>query len=148
MELPFWKTKSLESMSEAEWESLCDGCGKCCLSKLEDADTGQIYWTKVGCRLLDEGTCRCADYENRSAKVADCVRLTPANVRTIKWLPRTCGYRLVADGDDLPWWHPLISGDPQTVHIAGVSAQGRLEASDADLSEPEDYFPYLLHQEP
>ena len=98
---PFWKTKTLEEMSAAEWESLCDGCGKCCLSKLEDEDTGEIYFTSVGCRLFNAETCRCKDYANRLALVSDCVGLTPENVRTISWLPSTCAYRLVAEGRDL-----------------------------------------------
>lgn len=145
---PFWKTKSLEEMSAAEWESLCDGCGKCCLSKLEDEDTGDIYWTSVACRLFDPATCRCSDYANRLAKVADCVRLTPGNVRTISWLPSTCAYRLVANGEDLPDWHPLVSGDAGTVHRAGISVRGRITASEADLEEPEDYFAHVLDDEP
>ena len=120
-DLPFWKTKTLEEMSEAEWESLCDGCGKCCLSKLEDEDTGEIHFTSVGCRLFDAGTCRCSDYANRLTRVSDCVGLTPANVRTISWLPSTCAYRLVAEGRDLFAWHPLVSGDRESVHRAGVS---------------------------
>ena len=110
MDAPFWKTKPLEAMSPAEWESLCDGCGKCCMAKLEDEDTGEIYWTTVGCRLFDAGVCRCTDYEHRLERVDDCVQLTPENVRTITWLPSTCGYRLVAEGKDLFWWHPLVSG--------------------------------------
>ena len=113
MDEPFWKTKPLEAMSPAEWESLCDGCGKCCMSKLEDEDTGEIYWTSVGCRLFDAGLCRCTDYEHRLERVDDCVRLTPENVRTITWLPSTCAYRLVAEGKDLFWWHPLVSGRPK-----------------------------------
>jgi uncharacterized protein len=121
----FWKTKTLEQMSEVEWESLCDGCARCCLEKLEDEDTGKIYFTHVSCRLLDAGLCACRDYANRSEQVPDCVRLTPANVRTLNWLPPSCAYRLVAEGRDLFWWHPLISGDPNTVHEAGVSVRGR-----------------------
>ena len=108
----FWKTKTLEEMSNAEWESLCDGCARCCLEKLEDEDTGKIYFTHVSCKLLDSGLCACKDYQNRSDKVPDCVRLTPENVRTLNWLPPSCGYKLVAEGRDLYWWHPLISGDP------------------------------------
>src|SRR2546430_1646378 len=115
----FWKTKTLEEMSSVEWESLCDGCARCCLEKLEDEDTGKIYFTHVACQLLDAGRCTCKDYPNRSDKVPDCVRLTPENVRTLNWLPPSCGYRLVAEGRDLYWWHPLISGDPDTVHEAG-----------------------------
>ena len=97
----FWKTKTLEEMSSAEWESLCDGCARCCLEKLEDEDTGKIYFTHVSCKLLDSGLCACKDYQNRSDKVPDCVRLTPANVRTLNWLPPSCGYKLVAEGRDM-----------------------------------------------
>src|SRR5258705_322741 len=136
----FWKTKTLEEMSNAEWESLCDGCARCCLEKLEDEDTGKIYFTHVSCKLLDAGLCTCKDYGNRSDLVPDCVRLTPENVRTLNWLPPSCGYKLVAEGRDLYWWHPLISGDPNTVHEAGVSVRGRVqgtenEIADADLED-------------
>jgi uncharacterized protein len=138
----FWKQKTLEQMSATEWESLCDGCGRCCLEKLEDEDNGKIYFTSIACRLLDSGACACRDYENRSAKVPDCVRLTPANVRSLSWLPPSCGYRLVAEGRDLYWWHPLISGDPDSTHKAGVSVRGRVSASEADvdLADFEDYI--------
>ena len=145
---PFWKTKMLDEMSPAEWESLCDGCGKCCLAKLEDEDTGDIYFTSVGCRLFDAGSCRCTDYAHRLERVADCVRLTPANVRTIPWLPSTCAYRLVFEGRDLEWWHPLVSGDSQTVHEAGISVRGRVTTSESELTDPEDYLPYILAEEP
>ncbi|MFC6489194.1 YcgN family cysteine cluster protein [Nitratireductor sp. GCM10026969] len=145
---PFWKTKPLEAMTPQEWESLCDGCGKCCLAKLEDEDTGQIHWTSVACRLFDAGLCRCTDYAHRLARVHDCVRLTPENVRTLSWLPATCAYRLVADGKDLAWWHPLVSGNPETVHQAGISVRGRVAAQEDALDEPEDYLPYLLQEEP
>ena len=148
MDLPFWKTKTLEAMSAEEWEQLCDGCGKCCLSKLEDEDTGEIHFTSVGCRLLNADTCRCGDYANRRALVSDCVGLTPENVRTISWLPQTCGYRLVAEGRDLFPWHPLVSGDPESVHEAGISVRGRVTASETDLAEPEDYFEHMLDKEP
>ena len=145
----FWKTKTLEEMSSAEWESLCDGCARCCLEKLEDEDTGKIYFTHVSCRLLDAGLCACKDYANRSDQVPDCVRLTPDNVRTLNWLPPSCGYRLVAEGRDLYWWHPLISGDPNTVHEAGVSVRGRVEGTeteipDADLEDHIVQWPALL----
>ncbi|MBI3698868.1 MAG: YcgN family cysteine cluster protein [Afipia sp.] len=129
----FWKTKTLEQMSDAEWESLCDGCARCCLEKLEDEDTGKIYFTHISCTLLDAGLCACKDYANRSKKVADCVRLTPENVRTLNWLPPSCGYKLVAEGRDLYWWHPLISGDPNTVHEAGVSVRGRVHATEDQI---------------
>src|SRR5262245_5363391 len=105
----FWKTKTLETMTGAEWESLCDGCGKCCLSKLEDEDSGEIHWTTVGCKLLDPATCQCGDYANRKSLVPDCVQLTPETVRTINWLPTTCAYRLLAEGHELYWWHHLVS---------------------------------------
>jgi hypothetical protein len=131
----FWKNKSLEEMSGAEWESLCDGCARCCLEKLEDEDTGAIHFTHVSCRLLDAGLCACRDYPNRSLQVSDCVRLTPENVRTLNWLPPSCAYKLVAEGRDLYWWHPLISGDPNSVHEAGVSVRGRVYGSEDDVPD-------------
>jgi uncharacterized cysteine cluster protein YcgN (CxxCxxCC family) len=134
-ELPFWKTKPLAQMSDAEWESLCDGCGRCCLVKLEDEDDGTIYFTDIGCRLLDGATCRCHDYPNRSARVDDCVRLTADNLASLNWLPPTCAYRLVAAGRDLYWWHPLVSGDPQSVHAAGVSVRNRVFSNEDELPE-------------
>jgi uncharacterized cysteine cluster protein YcgN (CxxCxxCC family) len=132
---PFWKTKSLAAMTEAEWESLCDGCGRCCLVKLEDEDDGAIQFTDIGCRLLDGETCRCRDYANRTAKVDDCVRLTADNLASLNWLPPTCAYRLVAAGRDLYWWHPLLSGDPETVHAAGISVRGRVAADEDALPD-------------
>jgi len=126
--VPFWRAKRLDEMTDAEWESLCDGCGRCCLVKLEEEDSGRIYFTDVGCRLLDTESCRCRDYRNRTAKVDDCVRLTARVVDEIGWLPPTCAYRLVAEGEDLAWWHPLVSGDPETVHAAGISVRGRVGA--------------------
>ena len=112
----------------------------CCLEKLEDEDTGKIYFTHVSCKLLDAGLCACKDYASRSDQVPDCVRLTPENVRTLNWLPPSCAYKLVAEGRDLYWWHPLVSGDPNTVHEAGVSVRGRVqgtenEIADADLED-------------
>jgi uncharacterized cysteine cluster protein YcgN (CxxCxxCC family) len=130
----YWQKKALEDMTQAEWEALCDGCGRCCLVKFEDEDTGAIAYTDVGCTLLDGGTCRCRDYENRQSKVADCVRLTPEAVRTLRWLPPTCAYRLLAEGKELPDWHPLNTGDPESVHRAGISVRGRLSASEDDLT--------------
>jgi hypothetical protein len=132
---PFWRTTPLDAMSRQQWESLCDGCGRCCLVKLEDEDSGRILATDVGCRLFDAGACRCRDYENRSATVPDCVTLTPDAVRALRWLPPTCAYRLVAEGRDLMWWHPLVSGDPETVVAAGVSVKGRVFASEDEVAE-------------
>jgi len=130
-ELPFWKRKSLAQMTNSEWESLCDGCGRCCLVKLEDADdSSRTFFTSVGCRLLDGETCRCRNYAGRTEEVDDCVRLTPRNLKKIVWLPPSCAYRLLADGKDLYWWHPLVSGDPETVHQAGISVRGRVKASE------------------
>ncbi|MVA97066.1 YcgN family cysteine cluster protein [Nitratireductor sp. CAU 1489] len=148
MTRPFWTEKTLEEMSAAEWESLCDGCGKCCLAKLEDEDTGDIHWTSVACRLFDAGRCRCHDYDNRLERVPDCVRLTPDNVRTLSWLPATCAYRLVAEGRDLYDWHPLVSGRADSVHEAGVSMRGRVSASEDELAEIEAYFDHMLEHEP
>ncbi len=121
---PFWRTKRMSEMTAKEWESLCDGCGRCCLNKLTDIDTNETVYTDVGCELLDGQTCRCRDYAHRQAKVSDCVKLTWRNVSRLTWLPPTCGYRLIAEGRELAWWHPLVSGDPDTVHQAGVSVRG------------------------
>ena len=148
MAQPFWMTTPLDRMSREQWESLCDGCGKCCLAKLEDEDSGEIHFTSVGCRLFDAATCRCSDYARRLEKVSDCVQLTPQNVRTITWLPATCAYRLVAEGRDLAWWHPLVSGSADTVHQAGVSMRGRITALETDLAEVDDYFDHMLDEEP
>jgi uncharacterized protein len=122
---PFWKTKTLEQMTRDEWESLCDGCGRCCLHKLRNEDTNELSFTDVACRLLDLESCRCSDYKRRRMRVPDCVGLTPAALKDIDWLPPTCAYRLLRDGETLSWWHPLVSGDPDTVHQAGVSVRGR-----------------------
>ncbi len=122
---PFWKTVPLAAMTPAQWESLCDGCGRCCLHKLREDDTGRLHHTAVACRLLDVATARCRDYPNRLRRVPDCLQLTPAMVREVDWLPPTCAYRLVAEGRDLPAWHPLRSGDPGSVARAGVSVAGR-----------------------
>ena len=115
-------------MTRKEWESLCDGCGRCCLLKLEDDGSGQIDFTKVACRLLDLGTCRCTRYTKRKRFVSDCIVLTADNVEQISWMPTTCAYRLIAEGRDLFWWHPLVSGDPETVHAANISVRGRVIA--------------------
>lgn len=132
----FWK-KPLEAMTKGEWESLCDGCGRCCLVKLEDEDTGKIHFTDVTCRLFEAHTCRCGDYPGRKAKVPDCVKLTPKRVREISWLPPTCAYRLVADGKDLFPWHHLISGSRETAHEAGISVRGRNGPDEDEVSVSE-----------
>lgn len=125
---PFWKTKKLSQMTHAEWESLCDGCGKCCLHKLQDADTGEIVHTDVACRLLDRQSCRCTNYAARKDHVPDCESLTAKTVPQLHWLPITCAYRRLANGQDLPDWHPLVTGDPESVHRAGQSVRGRARA--------------------
>jgi uncharacterized cysteine cluster protein YcgN (CxxCxxCC family) len=122
---PFWDTKALDEMSSVEWESLCDGCGRCCLHKLEDIDSGLYFYTNVVCRLLDCKTCRCTNYLQRSTLVKDCVLISPSDSDQYNWLPVTCAYRCLAEGKSLEWWHPLISGDPETVHEAGISVRGR-----------------------
>lgn len=139
-DLPFWKTTALEDMTPEQWESLCDGCGKCCLHKLQeehdDGTLGEIEHTNVGCRLLDVGTGKCTRYETRWKYVPDCVQLFPQVIGRHPWLPPTCAYRLVYEGKDLPWWHPLVSGDPETVHEAGVSVRGRaISERQADILE-------------
>jgi uncharacterized protein len=136
---PFWKTKKLGQMTQAEWESLCDGCGKCCLNKLIDADTNELFYTNVVCKLLDHNSCRCTRYANRHKYVPDCVQLTPRNVKKIRWLPDTCAYRLVAEGKDLFDWHHLICGDRSAVHKAGVSVRGRV-ISEKDAGDLEDHI--------
>lgn len=121
----FWE-KPLDKLKRDEWEALCDGCGQCCLHKVEDADTGEIYRTNVACKLLDLKTARCCDYRNRRAFVPDCLRLTARNAGSLDWLPDTCAYRLRAHGKPLPDWHYLISGDREAVRAAGVSVVGKV----------------------
>jgi uncharacterized cysteine cluster protein YcgN (CxxCxxCC family) len=121
----YWKRKSLSEMSKEEWEGLCDGCALCCMHKVEDEDTGEVFYTDVACRLLDLDTCKCTDYANRAKIVAECFVLSPDEPGMFAWLPASCAYRLVANGQDLPDWHPLISGDPDTVHEAGISTKGK-----------------------
>ena len=138
-EAPFWQTKRLEDLTPAEWESLCDGCGKCCLLKIEWEDSGEIERTNVACRQLDRDTCRCRAYGLRHVLVEDCIRLTSDKVGHLSWLPATCAYRLLDEGRDLYWWHPLVSRDPMTVHAAGISIRGRVVGEDA-AGELEDHI--------
>ena len=131
---PFWQTTPLSAMSREQWESLCDGCGRCCLHKVEDADTGQVHYTEVACRLLNIGTAKCKNYKARWDDVPDCVELSPVVMAQIGWLPSTCAYRLISEQKPLAWWHPLVSGDPDSVHRAGISVRGRvITESKADL---------------
>lgn len=123
---PFWERKTLAELDATEWESLCDGCGRCCLLKLEDADSGEITYTGIACRLLDIRRCRCRDYDHRQQRVPDCLVLDAATAAATSWLPATCAYRLMAAGKPLHDWHPLISGDPGSVHAAGISVRGRV----------------------
>jgi uncharacterized cysteine cluster protein YcgN (CxxCxxCC family) len=136
--LEFWE-KPLTALNRAEWEALCDGCGKCCLHKVEDADTGRIYPTNVACRLLDRGSGQCSDYRHRRAFVPDCMRLTPAALERATWLPRTCAYRLRAEDRPLPEWHYLISGDREAVHRAGESVRG-WTVSESFAGDMEDHI--------
>lgn len=122
----FWETKSLTEMSRDEWESLCDGCARCCLVKLQDEDDDTIHYTNVVCDLLDEENCRCTQYEKRSEFVPECVVVKPELIDQLHWMPSTCAYRLLWEGKPLPDWHPLVTGDPQSVHLAGISVRGRV----------------------
>lgn len=132
---PFWKTKTLTEMTRAEWESLCDGCGRCCLNKFEDQDSGRIHYTDVACKLLDLESCRCSSYENRTKFVKDCIVLTPKSMSRMNCLPATCAYRLLHEGRDLYEWHPLVSGRRASVHEAGISVRGRVVSEDGMSDE-------------
>lgn len=138
----FWEDTPLTKMNAAEWEALCDGCGKCCLNKLEDEDTEEVALTRVACRLLDDATCRCAHYENRHQFVPDCIVLRPDNLDThAYWMPKTCAYRLLWQGKNLPEWHPLITGTAESVHDAGISVQGMTVSEfDVPFEEWEDHI--------
>lgn len=134
---PFWETKRLEQMNPREWESLCDGCGLCCLVRFEDEDTGEVIPTRVHCQLFDSNACRCTDYEKRRDTVPDCIKLTPWNIDDLMWMPKSCAYRRLHEGRGLAEWHPLVSGDPESVHQAGVGVRGQT-VSELALADPED----------
>jgi len=138
----FWKKKSLAEMSVDEWEALCDGCGKCCLNKIEDEDSGEVFLTRVACRLFDSDTCRCSQYSIRHQFVPECISLTPESIpKHAYWLPKTCAYLLLWQEKPLFDWHPLISGSPQSVHQAGISIQGQtVSESDIDEGDWEDHL--------
>ena len=138
----FWERVPLARMTGPEWEALCDGCGKCCLNKLEDEETGEVALTRVACRLLDDATCLCTHYENRHHFVPDCIRLTPESLPShLYWLPQTCAYRLIHQGNPLPGWHPLVSGSARSVHEAGISVQGMTVSEfDTPFEEWEDHL--------
>jgi uncharacterized protein len=143
MSAEFWREKSLTEMSRAEWESLCDGCGQCCRIKLEDEDSGWIAVTHAVCRLLDTDSCRCTRYPQRHELVPDCIEFDANLARGLRWLPDTCAYRLLAEGEELPWWHPLVSGSADTVHEAGISVRGRVVSE--DLIPVEQLEDQVLH---
>ena len=135
MDKPFWEQKTLSEMTADEWESLCDGCALCCMHKLEDEDTGEVFFTDIACKLLDTGTCRCTNYSSRARLVKTCLILSPDKPQVFNWLPGTCAYRRLAAGRGLPEWHPLITGDPESVHKAGISMRGKA-TSETVTSEP------------
>jgi uncharacterized cysteine cluster protein YcgN (CxxCxxCC family) len=138
---PFWETTPFDRMTPAQWESLCDGCARCCIIKFEDVDIGEIFYTDAVCSLLDIETCRCGDYLHRAQIVTTCLVLTPDLIQQLKWMPETCAYRLLAEGKPLYWWHPLISGDPNTVHEAGISVRGKVfSEKDIPANELENHI--------
>ena len=139
----WWNSLPLEQLDRTQWEALCDGCAKCCLHKLEDEDSGEIFFTKVRCRYLDEDSCTCSDYANRSVLVPACIHLEAGSAAALDWLPATCAYRLRARGEALPEWHYLVSGSRETVHEAGISIRGR--AISDEFVHPEGYDEHIIH---
>ena len=142
-EKPFWKTKTLTEMTQAEWESLCDGCGKCCLIKLEDAETKELFYTDVACHMLNAKTCQCKDYAKRREVVDDCLQLEVDDVEEFKWLPKSCSYRLLHEGKNLPKWHHLISGDRNMVHKKKKSVKNRV-VSETEVMEVAEHIVYWV----
>lgn len=138
---PFWKKKLLEEMTDQEWESLCDRCGQCCLHKIEDHETGEIFHTVIACRLLDLETCTCMDYENRMELVDDCLKITPINFNRMYLLPETCAYRRLSEGIPLPEWHPLITKNTEAVHEADISVRGKVISE--ENVHPDDFEEYI-----
>ena len=143
MNKPFWEEKQLSEMNGQEWESLCDGCARCCLHKLEDEETAEVFYTSIVCRYLNQQSCRCRDYENRNRNVPNCVHLTVDNINQFQWLPDTCAYRLLSEGKPLPEWHPLVSGSKETVIEAGISVTGKV--IDERHVHPEGYEEHIIH---
>jgi len=139
----FWKNRPLDDLNPEEWEALCDGCGRCCLVKLEDFDSDEVYFTSLACELLDTESCRCGNYSQRFEKVADCIQLSADNIESINWLPSTCAYRLRHEGEPLPEWHPLVSGNPESVREAGISVSGRV-TSEAHV-HPDSLEEHIVH---
>ncbi len=133
----FWRHKPLTELNQQEWESLCDGCAKCCLQKLEDEDSSEIYYTNIACRYLDLGICSCTEYQQRTTLVPECVIVTPENIEQLHWMPETCSYRLLYEGKSLPPWHPLLTGNQADVHEAGASVQA-YAVSELQLTDPDD----------
>ena len=145
----FWETTPLDRLNDAQWEALCDGCARCCMHKLQDPDTGEVAYTDVACRLLDGQRCRCTDYEHRGQRVPGCVQMSPGNLAPLAWLPPSCAYRRVAEGRPLSWWHPLVSGDAETVHRAGISMRGRCVSEDAvDVAHVQERIADRIHWRP
>ncbi|MGK5090404.1 YcgN family cysteine cluster protein [Deltaproteobacteria bacterium TL4] len=137
----FWETKAMREWTPEEWEALCDGCARCCLHKLEDDETHEIFYTSIVCQYLDHDACRCRHYAQRNTLVPQCIHLNISNLSLLTWLPNTCAYRLIAEGKDLDWWHPLVSGTKETVHESGISIQGKVTCElEVDDEDWEDYI--------
>lgn len=137
--MTFWREKPLDELNRQEWESLCDGCGKCCLHKLEDDETGEVHYTNVACRFLDAETIQCGKYMTRQRYVGNCVVMTPELLDTLPWMPSTCAYRLLYEGKDLPEWHPLVAGNRAAIHEAGSSVKGKV-VDERDAGDFEDHL--------